>query len=133
MNRLYSLLRYKIPYLIIGLIAMLILSSNYVHLKFLMGWDNLNSEFAPLLSLKHALNASWSDFQSFGLVSGMAYATDIWRAFSVWVLSFIFPDQMIRYLVMILLLFIGGIGNYSLLKYMKLSIGACLIGGLFYM
>ncbi len=90
---------------------------NYRFGTYLTGWDNLQTELAPVLGVKRAVFAVWQEYQSFGLVGGMAHASDLLRAIGVWVLSFILPQSLIRYVVHIGMLAVGALGMFKLLEH----------------
>lgn len=104
-----------IPPLIILATCILIGVSNYSHGAYLLGWDNLQTELAPALAIKRAIFSGWQEYQSFGLVSGLAHAADFVRAVLVALLSWVLPNHLVRYITHILLLFTGGWGMYRLL------------------
>lgn len=105
------------PYpLLLFLLTIVIFITNYQIGTYLTGWDNLQTELNPLLALKRAVFSVWQEYQSFGLVASMAHAADIPHAFFIFVLSFILPQNLIRYFFHILMLFIGGWGMFSLTK-----------------
>jgi len=107
--------RYK--YQIILFLAVLFLFfTNYKNGTFLSGWDNLQTELNPLLAIKRAIFSVWEEYQSFGLLAGMAHASDLIRAIFLWVVSFILPQNIIRYFYHFLMLFLGGWGAFELFK-----------------
>lgn len=90
--------------------------ANYRFGTYLTGWDNLQTELSPILGIKRAVFAVWQEYQSFGLVGGMAHASDLLRAVGVWILSFLLPQSLIRYVVHIGMLAVGGLGMMKLLS-----------------
>ncbi len=88
---------------------------NYRFGTYLTGWDNLQTELAPTLAVKRAVFAVWQEYQSFGLVGGMAHASDLLRAVGVWAISLIMPQSLIRHVVHIGMLAVGGLGMFKLL------------------
>jgi len=113
--------------------AAIIFATNYQPGKYLLGWDNFNSELNPLLAVNQALSAGWSNFRSFGLVAGLGYATDLIHAISVWLMSFVLPPTTIRYLFHTLLLAIGGFGAYALFTRLQIIKAFAFLGALYYM
>lgn len=121
--------------IVLGLIIVVIGIINYAPKYHLSGWDNLQSELYPWLAVKRAFFSVWQEYQSFGLVSGMAHAADLVRALFVVFLSSILPQQAVRYVFHILMLFIGANGAYVLINEQlgpKKQIYA-FFGGLFYL
>lgn len=123
--------KYVHELVIIGVLFVLGVA-NFKQGHYLLGWDNYNSEFNPGLSVAQALSAGWSDYRSFGLVAGLSYATDLWRALYVWALSFLIPITAIRYVVMLTLLGIGSLGSYFLFIRAKIDKSASVVGALYY-
>lgn len=120
----------------ICMIALIIFAANYKPGTFLTGWDSLQTELNPGLAVKRAIFSVWEEYQSFGLVSGMAHAADLVRALVLYPLSFIVPAAVMRYLFHTAMLLVGGIGMFELLQYTGLSGKRKLfafIGALFYM
>ncbi len=121
--------------LIIFVISVLIFFINYRPGTFLIGWDNLQTELSPWLGVKRAALSVWEEYQSFGLVAGMAHASDLPRAIFVWLVSFILPQNMTRYFFHTLMFMVGGLGMLKLLKSMRGGRDDRLnfVGALFYM
>ena len=88
---------------------------NYKPDTYLSGWDNLQTELNPGLAVKRAFFSVWEEYQSFGLTTGMAHAADLVRAIFLWIVSFILPQNMIRYFYNFLMLLLGGLGMFELL------------------
>ena len=106
--------KYQYQFLLVLIVAFIGLV-NYRFGTYLSGWDNLQTELAPALAVKRAVFAVWQEYQSFGLVGGMAHASDLLRAIGVWALSFIMPQSLIRYVVHIGMLAVGALGIFKLL------------------
>jgi hypothetical protein len=107
--------RYKYQ-IIIFLVVLFLFFINYKKGTFLSGWDNLQTELNPLLAIRRAVFSVWEEYQSFGLLAGMAHASDLIRAIFLWVVSFILPQSIIRYFYHFLMLFLGGWGTFELFK-----------------
>jgi len=107
--------RYKYQ-IIIFLAVLFLFFINYKKSTFLSGWDNLQTELNTLLAIKRAVFSVWEEYQSFGLLAGMAHASDLVRAIFLWVVSFILPQNIIRYFYHFLMLFLGGWGAFELFK-----------------
>src|SRR3990167_4178369 len=83
---------------------------NYQSGTYLSGWDNLQTELNPWLAVKRAFFSVWEEHQSFGLTAGMAHAADIPRAIFLLIMSFLIPQDLIRYFYHFLMLLLGGLG-----------------------
>ena len=98
---------------ILGLVIGLYLANLTPHLM-ISGWDSLQTELYPWLGVKRAFFAVWQEYQSFGLVSGMAHAADLLRALFIAFLSLILPLNIVRYSFLMLMVAIGATGTYTL-------------------
>jgi hypothetical protein len=99
--------------LIVGILFLL----NYQKGTYLSGWDNLQTDLNPGLAIKRAFFSVWQEYQSFGLVSGLAHAADLVRSIFVWGISFILPQNIIRYFFHFFTLWVGALGMFNLLQY----------------
>ena len=106
---------------------------NYKPGTYLSGWDNLQTELNPGLAVKRAFFSVWEEYQSFGLTTGMAHAADLPRAVFLWIVSFVLPQNMIRYFYHFLMLLLGGMGAMSLMGLIGISQSIAFLGALFYM
>jgi hypothetical protein len=106
-------------YLLIFILVLIIFFNNYQPQTYLLGWDNLQTDLNPLLGIKRALFSVWQEYQSFGLLAGMAHAADLPRAMFIFILSLILPQNLIRYFYHFLMILIGGLGM------MKLFMDSC--------
>lgn len=109
--------------------------ANYEPGTYLTGWDNLQTELNPTLAVKRAFFSVWEEYQSFGLVSGLAHGSDLVRALFMWPFSFLLPQNMIRYFFHTLMLLVGSIGMLTFLRSLGFTKEKSLyafIGSLFY-
>ncbi len=133
MKKFYFRYLYEI---LITLIVAFLFYKNYTPGTFLTGWDNLQSELYPSLSIKRAFFAVWQEYQSFGLVGGMAHASDIIRTLVIWLMTLILPLNIVRYAFSFLMLLIGGMGSLKAIEYLGLNGDKkkfAFIGSVFYM
>jgi hypothetical protein len=107
--------KYKFQ-LLLFLIVFILFLVNYKSGTYLSGWDSLQTELNPGLAVKRAFFSVWEEYQSFGLTAGMAHAADLPRAVFLWIISFILPQNMIRYFYHFLMLFLGGLGALEVIK-----------------
>jgi hypothetical protein len=122
-----KILKLKYQLLLFFLLSFLFLT-NYKPGTYLLGWDNLQTELNPTLGVYRAIFSVWEEYQSFGLLAGMAHAADLVRALFIVFLSFILPQNLVRYVYHCLMLFLGGVGMLTLLGKRK----AAFLGALFY-
>lgn len=125
---------------VIILIVSIVLSyKNYIPGTWLIGWDNLHSEFNLSLNLKRAIFAVWQEYQGLGLLGGMSHAADLPRVLILYLLSLFFSPQLLRYGWTFAMLTIGPIGAYFAIRQTLKSKSefvkslASLTGGLFYL
>lgn len=90
---------------------------NYTQNAYLTGWDNLQTELAPFLALKRAFFSVWEEYQSFGLIAGMAHAADIPRQLLAFVPTLILPQHFVRYFLQMMYIMSGAIGAFFLFTY----------------
>src|SRR3989304_2333838 len=124
--------------LVLGLITLLIILTNWEPGTILTGWDNFHSEYNFLVNLKRAFFALWQEQQGLGLLGGMAHAADLPRQLILVLTSAILPTNLIRYFWTFSMLFIGPLGTYflvekGLLRGQVASKLAAFIAGLFYL
>lgn len=119
--------------LILFLIVLILFLVNYKSGTYLTGWDNLQTELNPGLAVKRAFFSVWEEYQSFGLTAGMAHAADLPRAVFLWIMSYVMPQNMIRYFYHFLMLLLGGIGVMGLLAGLGFSGILAFLGALFYL
>lgn len=116
-NRLNSpFKKLDVSILFIAFISIMLLITNYTKSSYLIGWDNLQTDLNPILGVKRAFFAVWQEYQSFGLLTGMAHAADLVRALSILLMSLILPNNIIRLTFHISMVFAGGVGTLLLLK-----------------
>ncbi len=109
------------PIVALIIVVLVLAITNYKSGTYLMGWDNFQTDLNPLLGVKRSLFSVWEDFQSFGLVAGMAHAADFVHTMSILLLSYILPQPLIRYTFMFLMILAGGCGMYQLLEFLGFS------------
>ncbi len=106
------------PIIFLILITSLICFLNYESGTYLSGWDNLHPEFNSALYLKRSLFAVWQEYQSTGLLGGMAHAADLPRVILIYLISLgnLVPVNLIRYATTFAPLLLGPIGVYLLIS-----------------
>lgn len=105
------------PIIILAVVVLALVGINYEPSTFLTGGDNLHPEFNFPVNIERSLVAVWQEYQSLGLLGGMGHASDLLRQFFLWILSFVFPMESLRYLWTFLTLFLGAIGAYYLIHF----------------
>jgi len=121
MNKLLTRLKIDWPILIIVLLTLGIVVTNYTPGTWLTGWDNLHPEFDFKLNVYRSLVAVWQEYQGVGLLGGMAHASDLPRQLFLWGTSFLLPLDTLRYFYHFLMLPVGMLGIYFLLDRILLT------------
>lgn len=106
---------------------------NYTPNTYLTGWDNLHPEFNFRLNIERSLNAVWQEYQGVGVLGGMAHSADLPRQVILTGLSFFIPIHFIRYFWTFLMLFIGPLGVYFLIKRITKVNLAAICASIFYL
>lgn len=122
--------------LIISLFILLLFLANYKSNTFLTGWDNLHPEFNFSLNIKRSFFSVWQEYQGLGLLGGMGHASDLIHQIILLILSYFLPQNLLRYAWTFLMLSLGPIGVYFLLKNIFQSYRSSvisLLGALFYL
>jgi len=115
------------------LIEAVLLIKNYTPGTYLIGWDNLMPELNFLANFQRSIFGVWQDYRGLGLVDGMSHIANLVHTFYIWILSLFFPQNVLRYLGIFSLHFVGGLGMYLLAKKLIKNKGVAFIGALFYM
>jgi hypothetical protein len=95
---------------------------NYGFGTWLSGWDNLHPEFNFAVNIKRSVFAVWQEYQGLGLLGGMGHAADLFRQIFLWIVSLVLPISINRYFFHFLMLLIGPLGVYFLIK--NISVGS---------
>lgn len=128
-----SLLRRWWPQLTLSSIWLILFILNLKPGQYLSGWDNLQTELNPILGIRRAFFSVWQEYQSFGLVAGLAHGSDLIRSVFVWLLTLVLPQWMVRYTFHFMMLLIGGLGSYVLFLHIFKKKALALFGSIFYM
>jgi hypothetical protein len=108
---------------------------NYVPGTWLLGWDNLLPELNFKLNIARSFSAVWQEYQGLGLLGGMAHAADLPRQLILWIASIFIPTSFIRYFWTFLMLCLGPLGVYFLIRVEKKFVSsiAGFTGAIFYL
>ncbi len=104
------------PITTLSILILLLFITNYIPGTYLTGWDNLHPEFNFSANIQRAIFAVWQEYQGLGLLGGMGHATDIVHAVFLFIVSFVLPQSILRYIWTFLMLWLGCIGMYVLLR-----------------
>lgn len=125
--------RCEIVYILLGVFIFFV---TYKPGVYLTGWDNLQTELYPYLGVKRAFFSVWQEYQSFGLLGGLAHGSDLLRSLFILFLSYFLPNDSIRYVFHILMYVLGGLGSFYLIKSLdsrKNRSSFAFLGSLFYL
>ena len=123
---------FSYPLLLI-LIEAVLFVANFTPKTFLIGWDNVMPEFNLKLNYIRAISSVWQEYRGLGTLDGMAHAANLMHVFYINLLSFILPQNMLRYAFIDLTHVIGGVAFYYLaLRLFKNKHGAFL-GAILYL
>jgi hypothetical protein len=92
--------------------------TNHVPGTMLAGWDDLHHEFNFQLAFTRTIQGVWRADQGLGAVAGHSHMSDIPRIIILWIISLIVPLQNIRFVFVILSLFVGALGMYVFVYYL---------------
>ncbi len=125
------------PYLLLLLIITLFLCyQNYTPNTFLSGWDSLHPEFNFQLYLSR-ISSVWQEHQGLGAPPSQSHLAELPRMIIIGLFCLIFPMNFVRYGYFFLMIIIGPLGVYLLLKYLlgqsKISSISAFFGALFYL
>ncbi len=125
------------PVWILSALVLLLFVTNYLPGSYLTGWDNLHPEFNFAANIQRAIFAVWQEYQGLGLLGGMGHATDIVHGVFLYIISFVLPESILRYVWTFLMLWLGCIGMYVLLRRIVFNQSANrlfpFLGALFYL
>lgn len=104
------------PLLGLVLVELFLISANYIHGTFLIGWDNVMPEFNFLENFKRSVWGVWQEHRGLGLYDGMSHIANLPHTALLWILSLLLPQNTLRYVFTFLMHFLGGMGTYIVLK-----------------
>lgn len=105
---------HTIAFVIITLLVGILAWTNHVPGTMLAGWDDLHHEFNFPLAFTRTIQGVWRADQGLGAVAGHSHMSDLPRIAVLWFISLVVPFQNIRFVFVILSLFVGATGMYRL-------------------
>lgn len=112
-----NILKRGLPVILLFLIVSILFGINFKPGTVLSGWDNLHPEFDFGVNIGRSIFAVWQEYQGTGLLGGMAHASDLLRQIFLLFLSLFLPMNSLRYVWTFLMLFVGSVGSYFLIKH----------------
>lgn len=116
MKKIAQFLKRNLFPLLIVLITTYLSLINYKPGTWLSGWDTLHPEFNFPLNFKRIIDGVWREEQGLGAVAGHSHMADLPRVIILFLLSFVFPTNTLRYLFIFLTLITGPLGIYYFLE-----------------
>lgn len=114
-------------------IEIILFLANYKTGTYFLGWDNLFPEMNFPVNINRSLFSVWQEYRGLGLLDGMSFAANLPHYLFLWSVSWVLPQNLLRYFFFFLMHFLGGVGIYILLeKEIKVSKLSAFIGALFY-
>ena len=89
---------------------------NFKSGTFLSGWDTIHSEFDFGIAFKRLTSPTFQEFQGIGAVSAQSHIAELPRIVFLFIFSFIFELNFLRYFYVFLMLILGPLGVYQFLK-----------------
>ena len=105
------------PVAVIILLEGILFGANYTPGTYLIGWDNVTPEFDFKTNIIRNIAGVWQEHRGLGLFDGMSHAASTLHTLVLWFLSFVVPQNMLRYTFIFGMHLLGGIGMYALLSF----------------
>lgn len=121
-----------LPWVLV-LISLVIALRNYSPGTYLSGWDTLHPEFDFSLNFSRVFQGVFRDEQGLGAVAGHSHMSEIPRILELYILNFVFPKELLRYISILSALFIGPLGTYFFVLKLTKDRLIAFFGGLFYL
>jgi len=102
---------------ILFLFCLALFVANHNPNNWLVGWDNVLSEFDIGLSLKRSLFGAWAEHFGLGVASGFPISTELFRLPLLGILKLLFDISSIRYIWTFIMLFLGSVGTFLFTRY----------------
>ncbi|MBI2442626.1 MAG: hypothetical protein HYV40_01815, partial [Candidatus Levybacteria bacterium] len=104
------------PQLTLLLLSLTLCILNYTPGTYLSGWDTLHPEFNFSLNFQRILFGVFRPEQGLGAVAAHAHMVELPRMLLLWILSPVIPLSFLRYSYIFLMLIIGPLGMYYLVR-----------------
>ena len=116
MNLFLAKLRSYYPLLILLFVEVILFFITYIPGTYLVGWDNLYPEFNLSENLYRNLFSLWQENRGLGVTDGLSFAANLPHTLFIGLLSLLFPQNILRYVFLFLMHFLGGTGMYVLIR-----------------
>ncbi|MFH0750062.1 MAG: hypothetical protein V1917_04105, partial [Candidatus Gottesmanbacteria bacterium] len=105
------------PLLVLLALEGILFFTNFTPNTYVVGWDNMFPEFNFSLNIIRTLSSVWQEYRGLGVMDGMSHAANLVHYLFLWLLSFVLPQHLLRYVYIFFTHLAGGVGMYVLLKY----------------
>lgn len=106
------------PIAVLIVLECILIATNFTPNTNLVGWDNMYPELNFGLNIQRTLTSVWQEYRGLGYMDGMSHAANLIHYLFLWLMSFLLPQQILRYFYIFLTHLIGGVGLYMLLLYL---------------
>ncbi|GIW63023.1 MAG: hypothetical protein KatS3mg090_0849 [Patescibacteria group bacterium] len=106
---------------------------NYKSETYLIGWDNLFPEFNFKENITRTLFSSWQHYRGLGALDNFSHAANLIHDLYRFFISLFFPISFVRWFFVFSLYFLGGLGQYLLLKKIIKNKFISILSALFYL
>jgi len=118
MRRLSKTISFLAPLLVILITEIFLFNNNFVPDTWLIGWDSTQPELNFSAHLMRDFGAIWQEYRGLGVLDGMAHSANLVHLAYIYLISFFFPPNVIRYVFVILMHALGGLGVYFLANHL---------------
>jgi hypothetical protein len=115
---IWKFIKHQFWTIFLSLVVVIIIGFNYQGGSWLSGWDNLHPEMGLNFNLKRAFFGVWQEYQGLGLLAGMGHSADLIRQICLRLMAVFVPVNCLRYGYVFLMLWLGTLGCYFLLRYL---------------
>jgi hypothetical protein len=116
-KKVFTLVKKNLLLILLLFISGYVSYKNYVPHTFLTGWDTLHPEFDLRMYWGRIIDGVWQEHQGLGAVGSQAHASEIPRILILQVLNLFLALNQIRYFYAFLMLILGPLGIYLLLRF----------------
>ncbi len=126
-----------VPILLLLLVEIVLAYTNFKPGTYLMGWDNIMPEFNFGVNVQRSLVSVWQGYRGLGLYDGMSQSANLIHTLILWCLSWLLPQNTLRYAFHFGMHYLGGVGMFVLLYRIfqnhKKRLSISFVPSLFYM
>ena len=115
MKRFITFVQKFWPILLLVVVELILFATNFTPHTYVVGWDNLFPEFNFHLNISRTLSSVWQEYRGLGYEDGLSHAANLPHYLLLWPASFVFPQNLLRYIFIFSMHLLGGVGMYLLL------------------